>query len=162
MNSHTKCVHVLHEKVGNCFTRVTWQWRNRSNTTSARWSRLLSILIGHINSTYLWCWRLWFFLWSCMDVRIGLWRRLSTEELMLLNCGVGEESWVWRQIWKESSKCKLSYIIPIFIWLTSLAPALNFFLWDNVLHLPESPWSSYCSKSAPILLNQNSSLQDSF
>ena len=24
-----------------------------------------------------------------MDVRVGLWRRLSTEELMLLNCGVG-------------------------------------------------------------------------
>ena len=30
---------------------------------------------------------------SCMDVRVGLWRRLSTEELMLLNCGVGENSW---------------------------------------------------------------------
>ena len=29
------------------------------------------------------------FLWSCMDVRVGLWRRLSAEELMLLNCGVG-------------------------------------------------------------------------
>ena len=29
-----------------------------------------------------------------MDVRVGLWRRLSTEELMLLNCGVGEDSWV--------------------------------------------------------------------
>ena len=37
--------------------------------------------------------RLWFFLWSCMDVRVGLWRKLSTEELMLLNCGVGEDSW---------------------------------------------------------------------
>ena len=24
-----------------------------------------------------------------MDVRVGLWRQLSTEELMLLNCGVG-------------------------------------------------------------------------
>ena len=30
------------------------------------------------------------FLWSCMDVRVGLSRRLSAEELMLLNCGVGE------------------------------------------------------------------------
>jgi len=29
----------------------------------------------------------------CMDERVGLWRRLSTEELMLLNCGVGEDSW---------------------------------------------------------------------
>ena len=28
-----------------------------------------------------------------MDVRVGLWRRLSTEELMLLHCGVGEDSW---------------------------------------------------------------------
>ena len=28
-----------------------------------------------------------------MDVRVGLWRRLSVEELMLLNCGVGEDSW---------------------------------------------------------------------
>ena len=31
-------------------------------------------------------------MWSCMDVTVGLWRRLSTEELMLLNCGV-EDSW---------------------------------------------------------------------
>ena len=28
-----------------------------------------------------------------MDVRIGLWRKLSADELMLLNCGVGEDSW---------------------------------------------------------------------
>ena len=28
-----------------------------------------------------------------MDVRVGLWRRLSTEELMLLNCGIGDDSW---------------------------------------------------------------------
>ena len=28
-----------------------------------------------------------------MDVRVGLWRKLSAEELMLLNCGVGEASW---------------------------------------------------------------------
>ena len=37
--------------------------------------------------------RLWFFQWSCMDVRVGLWRKLSVEKLMLLNCGVGEDSW---------------------------------------------------------------------
>ena len=37
--------------------------------------------------------RLWFFQWSCMDVRVGLKRKLSTKELMLLNCGVGEDSW---------------------------------------------------------------------
>ena len=28
-----------------------------------------------------------------MDVRVGLWRKLSAEELMLLNCGAGEDSW---------------------------------------------------------------------
>ena len=28
-----------------------------------------------------------------MDVRVGLWRKLSTEGLMLFNCGVGEDSW---------------------------------------------------------------------
>ena len=28
-----------------------------------------------------------------MDVRVGLWRKLSTKELMLLSCGVGEDSW---------------------------------------------------------------------
>ena len=28
-----------------------------------------------------------------MDVRVGLWRRLSAEELMHLKCGVGEDSW---------------------------------------------------------------------
>ena len=30
--------------------------------------------------------------WSPMDVRVGLSRKLSTEELMLLNYGVGEDS----------------------------------------------------------------------
>ena len=30
----------------------------------------------------------WYYL-----VRVGLWRRLSTEKLMFLNCGVGEDSW---------------------------------------------------------------------
>ena len=28
-----------------------------------------------------------------MDTIVGLWRKLSTEELMLLNWGVGEDSW---------------------------------------------------------------------
>ena len=27
------------------------------------------------------------------DVRVGLWRKLSAEELIHLNCGVGENSW---------------------------------------------------------------------
>ena len=32
------------------------------------------------------------FQWSCMDVRVGLERKLSAEGLMPLNCGVGEDS----------------------------------------------------------------------
>ena len=32
-----------------------------------------------------------------MDVRVGLWRKLGTEELMLLNCGAGEDSWTARR-----------------------------------------------------------------
>ena len=28
-----------------------------------------------------------------MDVRVGPYRRLGPEQLMLLNCGVGEDSW---------------------------------------------------------------------
>ena len=31
--------------------------------------------------------------WSCTDVRVGLWRNLNAEKLMLLNCDVGEDSW---------------------------------------------------------------------
>ena len=34
-----------------------------------------------------------------MDVRVGLWRKMSAKELMLLTCGVGEDSW-------ESLDCK--------------------------------------------------------
>ena len=34
-----------------------------------------------------------FFQWSYMDVRVGLWRKLSAEKLMFLNYGVGEDSW---------------------------------------------------------------------
>ena len=51
-------------------------------------------------------------MWSCMDVRIGLWRKLSAEELMLLKCGVGGDSWTARSsnqsIRKEiSPRCSL-------------------------------------------------------
>ena len=36
--------------------------------------------------------KVWFFQWSCVDVRVELWRKLSAKKLMLLNCGVGEDS----------------------------------------------------------------------
>ena len=48
-----------------------------------------------------------------MDVRVGLWRRLSAEELMLLNYVVGEDSWEslglqgdpTSPFWRRSGKC---------------------------------------------------------
>ena len=48
-----------------------------------------------------------------MDVRVGLWRRLSTEELMLVNCGVGEDSRVpWTA--KRSNQPILKEIGPVY------------------------------------------------
>ena len=39
-----------------------------------------------------------------MDVRVGLWRKLSTEELMLLNCGIGGDSWEhWCWSWNSNT-----------------------------------------------------------
>ena len=37
--------------------------------------------------------KLWLFQQSCIDVSIRPYRSLSAEELMLLNCGVGTDSW---------------------------------------------------------------------
>ena len=47
-----------------------------------------------------------------MDVRVGLLRKLSTKELMLLNYGVGEDS--WRVPWtaRRSSQSILKEISP--------------------------------------------------
>ena len=52
-----------------------------------------------------------FFQWSCMDVNVGLWRKLRAEELMLLNCGVGEDSWVPWTV-RRSNQSILKEIIP--------------------------------------------------
>ena len=46
-----------------------------------------------------------------MDVRVGLWRKLSTEELMFLNCGAGEDSWgVCKEIQPVHPKGNQSWI----------------------------------------------------
>ena len=64
-----------------------------------------------------------------MDVRVGLWRKLSGQELMLLNCGVGEDSWeslglqgdptspFWRRsalgfLWRNDSKAETLVLWP--------------------------------------------------
>ena len=44
-------------------------------------------------------------------LRVELWRKLSTEKLMLLNCGVGEDSWVpWTA--RRSNQSILKEISP--------------------------------------------------
>ena len=71
---------------GTSWTKVQWgrQWHISGSTAKwAEWGGQDQQFAG----------RLWFFLWSYMDVRAGLWRKLSAKELMLLNCGVGEHSW---------------------------------------------------------------------
>ena len=73
-----------------------------------------------------------------MDVRGGLWRRLNAEDLMLLNCGVGEDPWTARRsnqsILKEISpgislegmmlKLKLQYFGHLMRWVDSLEKTL--------------------------------------
>jgi len=67
-------------------------------------------------------------------VRVGLWRRLSAKELMLLNCGVGEDSWeslglqgdptspFWRRsalgfLWREWCWSWNSSTLATLLWL---------------------------------------------
>ena len=56
--------------------------------------------------------RLWFFQWSCIDVRVGLWRKLRAKKLMLLNCGVGEDSWESLGLQRRSSQSILQKVSP--------------------------------------------------
>ena len=77
-----------------------------------------------------------------MDVRVGLWRKLSTEELMLLNRGVGEDSWrvPWiarrsnQSILKEiSSGCSLEGLM----WSWNSSPLAT---WCEELTHWKRPW----------------------
>ena len=45
-----------------------------------------------------------------MDVKVGLWRRLSAKELMLLNCDIGEDSWEY--LARRSNQSILKEISP--------------------------------------------------
>ena len=56
---------------------------NTQEVDEEMWELILVLLI----------WHSFYFQWSCMDVKVGLWRKLSAKELMSLNCGVGEDSW---------------------------------------------------------------------
>ena len=64
----------------------------RVYTCSPSWTPLLNLYWKESKRILLGC--LFFGYESCMDVRVGLWRKLNAEELMLFNCGVGEDSWV--------------------------------------------------------------------
>ena len=71
-----------------------------------------------------------------MDVRVGLWRKLSAEELMLLNCGVGEDSWEsrgpvppkgdqsWVFIGRTDADAETPILWPAYVksWLTGKDP----------------------------------------
>ena len=53
------------------------------------------------------CSRLWFFQRSCMDVRVGLLRKLSTKELMLLSIKSGEEDHFFKVVLEKTLESPL-------------------------------------------------------
>ena len=68
-----------------------------------------------------------------MDVRVRLWRRLSAEELMLLNCGVGEDSWeslglqgdqLWDFFGRNDAKAETPVLWPAYGRVDSLEKTL--------------------------------------
>ena len=71
-----------------------------------------------------------------MDVRVGLGRKLSTEELMLLNCGVGEDLRVpWTA--RRSNQSILKEISPEFS-LEGLMLKLKFQYFGHLIQRTDS------------------------
>ena len=71
-----------------------------------------------------------------MDVRVGLWRKLSTKELMLLNCGVGEDSWESLRLQGDPN-----FLLPLsipFLWGTAMA-TLGFWGRESIILLYKQP-----------------------
>ena len=76
--SHSDCSHKINR-------RLLLGRKAMTNLDSVLKSRDITLLTKvHIA-------KLQFFQWSCFNVRVGPSRRLSTEELMLSNCGAGED-----------------------------------------------------------------------
>ena len=77
-----------------------------------------------------------------MDVRVGLWRKLSAEELMLLNCGAGEDSWEslglqgdpTSPFWRRSA---LGFLRKDWCWSWNTNTLTN---WCKVLTYLKRPW----------------------
>ena len=51
-----------------------------------------------------------------MSVKVGLWRKLSAKELMLLNCSVGEDSWESLGLQGDPTSSSLRKSVLIFHW----------------------------------------------
>ena len=65
-----------------------------------------------------------------MDVRVGLWRKLSAEESMLLNCGVGEDSWEsLGQQGDPTSPSSRKSVLNMQSWIRTDAEAETLILW---------------------------------
>ena len=71
-------ISLLRVYMRNTFSPQLWQWKTTKIKARLRYYNWFKIIRSQ---------------WSCIDVRVGLWRKLNAEELMLLNCGVGEDSW---------------------------------------------------------------------
>ena len=70
-----------------------------------------------------------------MNVRVGLWRKLSAEELMLLDCGVGEDS--WESLGLQGDPAILKEISPG-CSLEGLMLKLNFQYFDHLMRRADS------------------------
>ena len=91
-----------------------------------------------------------------MDVRVGLWRKLIAEELMLLNCGVGEDSWESFGLQGEPISPfydnKLHWRTPFPIWNQSVVPCpilLILHLHIDISGDRQVVWYHYCLKNFP-------------
>ena len=106
-----------------------------------------------------------------MDVRVGLWRKLSAEELMLLNYGVGEDSWESLGLQGDPTSprdSQESSATPQFKSINSLA--LSFLYsptftsihdyWKN--HSPDFVAFDLCCKVMSLLFNMLSRLVKTF
>ena len=72
-----------------------------------------------------------------MDVRVGLWRKLSAEELMLLNRSVGEDSWESLGLQQIQPVHPKGHQFWVFIGRTDVE-AETLILWP--LHVRSWPW----------------------
>ena len=72
------------KRSSSCFFRPLKKHKNHSSITGCvKIAKVLDLVYGPVSRALL----------LFMDMRVGPWRRLSTEEWMLSDCGAGEDSW---------------------------------------------------------------------